>query len=167
MSLRIFLNFNKVLRRLAWFCKQYNHLCLQTYAVFRSSWNWKKNFFYAGGNPIVNHFTNVRVWEILGHTVSSPNSSSKNSSTKGSITSVKPTTWKNAHFLRRNATFELKTKYCLFAQTRATRSSNLIVKGTQFFEQLFDKLRFHVCCTYAVRTSAYHQEEELHFRQWK
>ena len=62
----------------------------------------KKNVLYDGGIPIVNHFTNIRVWEIFGHTLSSPKLSSKDSSTKSSIISVKPTTWKNAHFFEKN-----------------------------------------------------------------
>ena len=76
---------------------------------------------------MVNHFTKNRVWEILGHTLSWPKSVSNYSSTKDYITSLKPRTWKNTLFLRRNATFELKTNYCLFSHTRAMQSSNLWV----------------------------------------
>ena len=130
-------------------------------------WKLRKVFFYDGAKPMVNHFTNNRVWEILRHTLSWPKVSSNYSPTKGNITSLKPKTWQNTHFLRRNATYELKTSYCSFSHTRATQSSNLFVNATELLEQLFDKLRCHVCCTYAVSTSAHHQEEELHFRQGK
>ena len=61
----------------------------------------KKVFLYDGGKPIVNHFTNNRVWESLGHTLGWPKLSSNDSSSKGSITSLKPRTWKNMHFFEK------------------------------------------------------------------
>ena len=127
----------------------------------------KKVFLYDGRKPMVNHFTINRVWENLGHTLSWPQPSSNYCSTKGSITSRNPRTCKSTHFLRRNATFWLKTKYCLFPHTRATQSSNLFVKATELLKEQFDKLRCHDCCAYAVSTGAHHQEKELPFRQGK
>ena len=125
----------------------------------------KKVFFYDWGKPMVNQFINNRIWEIIAHTLSLPKHSSDYFSTKGSITSLKSRTWKTRNFLRSNATYEVKTNYCLLSHTRATQSSNFFSKATVFFEQLFDKLNCHVCCTYAVITSAHRQEEKLPFRQ--
>ena len=83
----------------------------------------KKVFLYDGGEPMVNHFTNTRVWEVLGHTLSWPKSFSNYSTKKGNITSLKSRKWKNTHFLRRNATFQLKTPaFFLTLEQRSPRT---------------------------------------------
>ena len=85
----------------------------------------KKVILHDEGKPMANNFTNNRVWEFLGHTLSGPTGFSNFSSTKNSITSLKPRTLKNTQFFfRRNATFELKTNYCLFSHTQATQTSD-------------------------------------------
>ena len=104
---------------------------------------------------------------MLGNTFSWPTRFSNFSSTNDSITSPNLGRAKTRNFLRRNAAFELKTNYCFFSHTRATQTSDLFVKAIEFLEQLFDKLRCHFCCTYAVSSSAHYQEEELRFRQGK
>ena len=43
-GLLYYFSFNEVVWWLVWFCKQFDHLCLQTYAVCHSSWT-KKLFF--------------------------------------------------------------------------------------------------------------------------
>ena len=88
------------------------------------------------------------------------------SSTKRSITSLKRRTWKNTQFFEKKHYVGAENKL-FFSHNRATQSSNFFVKATELLEQLFDMLWCHVCCTYAVSTSAHHQEEEIPFRQWK
>ena len=72
--------------------------------------------------------------------------------------------------MKKHALFERKGYFwaennlLLFPHTRATQFSNVFVKAAELLEQLFDKLPCNVCCTYAVSTSAFHQEEELPFR---
>ena len=51
-----------------------------------------KIFFYDEGKPMVNHFVNNRVGEVLRHTLSCPKLSSNYPSAKGSITSLNPWT---------------------------------------------------------------------------
>ena len=48
----------------------------------------EKVFLYDERKPMVNHFVNNRVGEVLGHTLSCPKPSSNYPSAKGSITSL-------------------------------------------------------------------------------
>ena len=72
----------------------------------------KNVFLYYWGIPMVSHFTNDRVWEILGHTFSWLKSG--NSSTEGSITSLKPRTWKKTHFWEKTLPLSWKQNVSFF-----------------------------------------------------
>ena len=51
-----------------------------------------KFFFYGEGKPMVNHFVNNQVGEVLVHILGCPKPSSNYPSAKGSITSLNPST---------------------------------------------------------------------------
>ena len=127
----------------------------------------KRVFLHDEGKPMANHFANDRVWESLGHTLNRPTRFSKFSSAKSSITSLQPRSWKNTQFFEKKRYHWAENNLCLFSNTRATLTSDLFVKAIEFSEQVFDRLRYHFCCIYAVSTSSHHQEEELRFRQGK
>ena len=130
----------------------------------------KQVFLYEIGKLMVNYSTKNRVWEFLEHTLSWPKYFSDDSSTKGSITSLKPRTWKNTHFFGKKRYLWAENKILPFFLTLEQRSPQTLLLFAvliELLDQLFDKLRCRTCSTYALSTSAHHQEEELLFRQGK
>ena len=125
----------------------------------------KKVFLYDGGKPIVNPFTNNRVWETLGHTWSWSKPSTNYSSKKGSITSLKPATWKNLDFLEKKR--YLRAEYKLFPLFSLSSNAVLILNSQGYWDfrttvwQVTLSCLLHLRCQYKCPSSV----KELSFRQ--
>ena len=112
----------------------------------------KKVFFYDGGKPIVNHFTNIRVWEILGHTLSWPKTSSIYFSSKGSITSLKPRRWKNTYSFEKKRYHWVENKLLPFFSHSSKAVLKVICHGHWAFgttvSQVTMSCLLHLRCQY-------------------
>ena len=125
--------FNKVFWWINWICKQYNHLCLQTYAVSHVTWKRKIISVQDEGKRMVNHFIRMRVPEVVGHTLSWPKSFSDYSSTKNSIISLKHRSKKTHIFWEETLPSLWKQNFTPFSQTRASQTPHFFLGAFEFF----------------------------------
>ena len=117
----------------------------------------KKVFLYDGGKPMANHFTNNRVWDILGHILKWPTTFSNFSSTKSSITSVKPMTWQNAHSFEKKRYLRARNELFPFFSHSSNADLKLICHGHWGFGttvwQVTMSCLLHLRCQYKCPSS--------------
>ena len=101
---------------------------------------------------MVNHFVNIRVGEVLGHTLNCPKPSSNYPSAKGSITSLNPRTWKNTHFYEKKRYLWAENKLWPFFSHWSDAVPKLLCQGHWAIEttvcQVMMSCLLHLRCLY-------------------